>query len=196
MNFGMLLFLLLFGCGCAAIAYHKGRSVIGWFFAGCFFSWIALIIIACLSNLKEAQARERRQQEENRRLREQLRQEKLKQEAFRRHAAARLDIHDGALNMDTRGAAAPELGAPESQAPSLPPPLPAPETAPAADPETSYAAWYYERQGETYGPVQQQFLAKLFSGKQLPANTLVCREDQGEWTPAHKVPAFRRALAP
>lgn len=114
---GILLLGGFFGGICAAIASAKGRSAVGWFFGGFFmgfvffpfFGIIMIIIVSCLSNLKEKRSREDSQERENRRLREQLIQEQIKNESFRQHAAARLDQHDVHLGVDTR-AAVPAIG--------------------------------------------------------------------------------------
>ena len=68
---------------CGLIASSKGRNVIAWVALGFFFSIISLIIVACLPNLAEQVARDNHINEENRRLREQLRQERIKSETFR-----------------------------------------------------------------------------------------------------------------
>ena len=104
-----LLIMAIFGGISAAIASSKGRNTVGWFFIGFFFGCIGLIIILCLSNLLEDQARWDAQAVEQRRLREQLRQEQLKNETFRQHTAARLDVHDRTLGIDTRAASVPPL---------------------------------------------------------------------------------------
>lgn len=93
---------IIFGAVCAAVASSKGRSAVVWFLLGFLFGWIALIIIACLSNVKEEQSYRDRQSRENRRLREQLRQERIKGEAFRQHTQMRLDMHDHQLGVSTR----------------------------------------------------------------------------------------------
>jgi hypothetical protein len=104
---GLVIWLIvrvIFGAICAAIANSKGRSEVGWFFGGFFFMLLGIIIVACLGNLKEQKYKEEAVERENRRLREQLMQEQIKNEAFRQHAAARLDAHDGHLGVDTRQA--------------------------------------------------------------------------------------------
>ena len=92
-------------------AHSKGRSPVGWFFVGFFVTCIGLIIVLCLSNLREEQARWAQADEERRRLREQLRQERLKNEVFQGHVRARLDVHDQALGVDTRQLEAPAAAA-------------------------------------------------------------------------------------
>jgi len=93
----------IFGAICAAIAASKGRSAVGWFFVGLVTTCIGLIIILVMSNLKEEQARWNHAQNERRRLREQLKQERIKNEALRQHVNRRLDVHDDALGLNTRG---------------------------------------------------------------------------------------------
>ncbi|MCC7084600.1 MAG: DUF4339 domain-containing protein [Pirellulales bacterium] len=97
-----LIVMLVFAAVASAIASSKGRSVVGWFFGGFFGGLIGVIIVAVLPNLKEQKFKEEAMERENRRLREQLMQEQIKTEAFRQHAAARLDAHDGHLGIDTR----------------------------------------------------------------------------------------------
>lgn len=91
-------------CGiiCAFMADHKGRSVIGWFFLGFLFGLFGLVASFIVSNLKEAKQKEEHVEIEQRRLREQLHQERIKTEKLRQYTQMRLDIHDKALQMDTR----------------------------------------------------------------------------------------------
>jgi hypothetical protein len=115
-----LVVLIVFGCIASAIASSKGRSTVGWFFAGFFLHLIGIVIVAVLPNLKEQKFKEEAMERENRRLREQLMQEQIKTEAFRRHASARLDAHDSQLGIDTRAAASALPGAnPQLALPSV-----------------------------------------------------------------------------
>ena len=91
-----------FGAITSVIAASKGRSALGWFFVGFFFSCIGLIVALCVSDLKEEQARWSAAETEQRRLREQLRQERIKSEGYRQQVDERLDLHDQALGMNTR----------------------------------------------------------------------------------------------
>jgi len=147
-----LLVCLVFGGGTAAIAHSKGRNPVGWFFVGFIITCIGLIIILCLSNLNEEEARFAAQEAQNRRLKEQLRQEQMKLEALRQHTTARLDQHDQELGVDTRtfGAALP--GSPDTQRPSLP-------DLSGEQPDASANAyseeWYYLAEDEQRGPVSR-----------------------------------------
>jgi len=97
-----LVVVLILGVICAAIAHHKGRSAVGWFFIGFFFGIFGLIMVLVVSDLKQAKDKEAHVEMEQRRLREQLRQERIKTEQLRKFAQARLDIHDRMLDVDTR----------------------------------------------------------------------------------------------
>jgi hypothetical protein len=97
-----LLICLIFGIICAVIASSKGRTAIGWFFIGFFFPILGLILVCVLSNLEDTRQKEVQMQNEQRRLREQLRQERMKNDQFRNHTQTRLDKHDDFLGMDTR----------------------------------------------------------------------------------------------
>ena len=117
-----LVLMVVFGCIASAIANSKGRSTVGWFFGGFFLGLIGIIIVAVLPNLKEQKFKEEAVERENRRLREQLMQEQIKTEAFRRHAAARMDVHDTHLGIDTRSVASTLPGAnPQLALPNLSP---------------------------------------------------------------------------
>jgi hypothetical protein len=109
-----LIILVFLGIISSCIAHTKGRSIVGWFFAGFFLHIIGIVIVAVMPNLREQRRKEEEMERENRRLREQLIQEQIKTEAFRRHAAARLDAHDEHLGLDTRSAvsALPDANAP------------------------------------------------------------------------------------
>ena len=143
---------LAFAGICAGVASSKGRSALGWFFLGLIFTCIPMIIILCLSNKKEADAKWQAQDLEQQRLREQLRQEQIKNEALRQHTIARLDQHDQSLGIDTRQTA-PLLG----HTPDVP-------VAPAANLEFSAGNepppppgfptdnWYVDNNGEQDGP--------------------------------------------
>lgn len=191
-----LLINVVFGGIVAAIAASKGRNAVGWFFAGFFISCIALIIILCLSNLKEEQARWQASDVEQRRLREQLRQEQLKNEALRQHTVARLDMHDQELGVDSRQAA-PALNLPGQPArPTLltgagepisaaPAPPPSDSTPPPGFPADN---WYTNEDGEQQGPYTFALLHSRARQGTLQGYTLVWAEGMDEWQPAHRIP--------
>ncbi|MES2981250.1 MAG: DUF4339 domain-containing protein [Verrucomicrobiota bacterium] len=173
---------LIFGAICAAIAHSKGRNTVGWFFLGFFFACISLIIILCLSNLKEEEAKWSANEIEQRRLREQLRQEQLKNEALRQHTVARLDIHDQKLGIDTRDVpTALPLGSLSSPgligaSPSSPPTgLPA-------------SGWYINSNGSQEGPYTFALVSARARQGTLPAETLVWVEGMDEWRTAGSIP--------
>ena len=121
----LLIVYLVFGGICAAVANSKGRNAVAWFFIGMIFSCFAIVLLLCLPNLKEQKEKERRLEEENRRIREQVRQEQMKLETFRQVTDVRLNYHDKALGVSTAPTAASPLGiGGRSSVESGPPALP------------------------------------------------------------------------
>ena len=174
-----IIILLVCGGVAAAIANQKGRSAIGWFFGGFFLGLVGIVIVAVLPNLKEEREKHEAHYRERRRLREQLRQEKMKNEAFRQHAASRLDSHDNALGIDTRGsgAALPHHDRPKSL----------PETAP-----TSGGEWYYMANGDTQGPVNFEKLRELYRDRVLTLSSFVWNPGMDDWKTLSSVPELNR----
>jgi hypothetical protein len=195
----------------AAIASSKGRSVAGWFFGGFFFPCVCIIVVACLSNLKQEQAYKEQVESEQRRLREQLRQERIKTESFRQFSASRLDAHDRILGVDTRSAAAlPGAGGvPQALPPVAPgeaavgggqPLTPVEELAravggpPPAPGQSSLSpekAWYYEVAGAPKGPASTEDIRQYLWAGMINAKTLLWCEDLVQWTAAGEVDTFR-----
>jgi hypothetical protein len=170
---------LVFGGITSAIAASKGRNAVGWFFLGFFFACISLIIILCLSNVKEEEARWSANEIEQRRLREQLRQEQLKNEALRQHTAARLDLHDKELGIDTRQAS------PGISVGSIPPRKLLVGDAPAAPPQgLSAENWYVNETEGQGGPYTFALLQARARQGTLSADTLVWVEGMEDWQPS------------
>jgi hypothetical protein len=190
-----LFILCTVGGICSAIANSKGRSAVGWFFIGFFFGLIGIIVIACLSNLKEEKAHRKHVESSNRRLREQLQQERVKSQAFQQHTLGRLDSHDNQLGLDTR--------TPTNQIGYEPEPMeflshlendnngsatsPALADGPPPRQAPSSQAWYHEKHGQTIGPISQTEILELFRSGGLNPSTLVWTEQLGEWMPADQV---------
>jgi hypothetical protein len=168
---------IICGAIAAAIASHKGRSAVGWFFGGFFIVIIGIIIVACLPNLNETRRRDQYVQQENRRLREQLMQEQIKNEAFRRHTAARLDSHDNQLGVDTRSivsalpAADGTYSTPQLEDLSGSQPLIPQQTDQQAFPQQGYQQQGYQQQGAypQHAHPQQARPAQDFFGPQQQA---------------------------
>jgi len=187
-----LVFCGVLAAVCGAIANAKGRNVAGWatggFFSGLFFpiGIVLIIIVSVLPNLREEDARNRHVDEENRRLREQLRQERIKLDALRSHTAARLDAHDQHLGLDTRqiGMSLPDGTAPAGQLPAGDP------LAALQSMGDQQAIWYYGHLGVTNGPITADQLRSLFRNNNLTGATLVWAEHLGTWRPAREVPEF------
>lgn len=178
-------------CGIIAslIASHKGRSVVGWFFAGFFIGLIGIIIVACMSNRKEEQARLAHSERERRRLREQVRQERHKSEVFRQHAMGRLDSHDHTLGVDTKSQVALPGSNPETEAALRQ--LVGNDYAPAGFPSADNTMWYYEIAGQTNGPVPALEIKHLLGAKKINLNTLLWAEGFTDWTPVSQIGAFQ-----
>src|SRR5882724_9877564 len=199
---GYLVFGLIMGGAVAAIAHGKGRSPVGWFFVGFFFGVIGLIVVLVSSNLNQEKYLRARQDEENRRLREQLRQERVKHETLREYTMRRLDAHDDVLGVDTRslqalptenapaylpdasvGAGSPRPGS-EVEATS-----PLQPTQPEPLPRSN--AWYFEQNGETRGPVSPEAIQAMLAGNQISGTTLLWADHLPDWRPAALIPDFQ-----
>ena len=175
------------GGAVAAIAHGKGRSPVGWFFVGFFFGIIGLIVVLVSSNLNQEKYLRARQDEENRRLREQLRQERIKHETLREYTMRRLDVHDQVLGVDTKSVQAlptenapaylpaGEAGNPASQSPS-----PGAQPAPQAVSNT----WYFEQNGETRGPVPADVIRSMLANGELAGTSLLWADHLPDWRPA------------
>jgi hypothetical protein len=186
-----LVFGLIMGAAVAAIAHNKGRSPVGWFFVGFFFGVIGLIVVLVSSNLNQEKYLRARQDEENRRLREQLRQERVKHETLREYTMRRLDAHDEVLGVDTRSLQA----LPIENTPAY---LPAgevatlqaasPEPVPAPPPHSN--AWYFEQNGETRGPIGPEVIQSMLADGQISGTTLLWADHLPDWCPAALIPEF------
>jgi hypothetical protein len=187
-----IIILLVCGGVAAAIANQKGRSAIGWFFAGFLLGLVGIVIVAVLPNLKEEREKHEAHYRERRRLREQLRQEKMKNEAFRQHTASRLDTHDDALGIDTRGggAALPHHDRPKS----LPQRTPAAggPAASARKGEPSDGEWYYMANGDTQGPVDFEKLKQLYRNRVITLSSFVWNPGMDDWKTLSSVPELNR----
>jgi hypothetical protein len=195
-----LIVCLIMGVVCAIIAHSKGRSAIGWFFVGLLLGLIGLIIVLVISNVREEEARQQSIEQENRRLREQIRQEQIKAEAFRTHAQYRLDAHDQKLGIDTRAdgrvleGEAPVSGLLQSNETIAPPasPVASPVTAPEGGPPD----WYYAIGAQTFGPVAAGKITQLLRDKTIPETVMVWTEGMANWSPIEQVPQLNIPVNP
>jgi len=174
----VLVIYAVFGIVCAVVAPSRGRSATAWFFIGGATQCLGIVLIFVLPNLKEEQERQRRRDEETRRLREQLKKER--QVADQRHdnVHGRLGAHDRALGMDTAPAPALLPGTPP-QAPSLPP------TAPTAEPQ-----WHFAVGDQQLGPVGQARLQQMWIDREIGDDALVWRQGMTNWVPITEVIAL------
>ena len=167
----------------ALIASAKGRNAFGWFFGGFLLGIIGIVIVLVISDLKQERARRDLDDIEHQRLQERLAQEKIKSETFRKHAAGRLDIHDGALGMDTRAIAGPD-NSPDLLSDGKPVVLP--------PPNPSQTRWSYDQGGNTLGPVSEMEIKEQLLANTIDAKTLLWAEDLSEWTPLGKIGVFSK----
>lgn len=171
-----LVFKVVFGAICAAIANNRGRSAVGWFFIGLAIDCFGLILVLVLPDLRQQEERLRRHELENRRLREQLSKERQVADQRHGHVERRLGAHDQALGLDTAGPDALPAG-------GAPPPLP------------YVAQWYYARGKERLGPVSAETIRHLLQARAIAGETLVWREGMADWSPAARTDEFRGDVA-
>jgi len=124
-----------------------------------------------------------RQDDENRRLREQLRQERIKHDTLREYTMRRLDAHDQVLGIDTR--ALPALEQRNNVAGFLPPA----NNEPVAQPRSNL--WYFATNGETRGPVPPDTIRAMLRAGQISGTTLLWADHMPDWRPAELVEDFR-----
>ncbi|MEY4672510.1 MAG: hypothetical protein RL148_294 [Planctomycetota bacterium] len=159
----------VFGTVCAVLAPKRGRSAVGWFFMGFFFNCLGIIVLMLVPDLKLEAERNRRRNEEARRLREQLKKERQVADQRHEEVHGRLTVHDRALGVDTGTRALP----------ATPPPLPSPGPAPAPAPEPE--VWHFARGNERLGPVGATRLVRLFEEGSIDGGTLVWRPGMPQW---------------
>lgn len=66
MSFWLFIWLAAWAVACGMIADRRGRNAIGWGVLGFLFSFLALIVLLCLRNLREEDAMEARLRESER----------------------------------------------------------------------------------------------------------------------------------
>ena len=188
----VVLIIVLIRCAigaiCAAIASSKGRNATGWFFVGLLVDCIGIIIIACLSNLKEEQAREQRMRNEQRRLREQLKQERMKNQAFQGHVHKRLERHDDELGVDTR-----QLGAAEEEHLQLEEGF-EDEAAFTGDTPPADRDWYVKFGNRVSRALPFMRLQELYRAGNIDDDTLVRTGEGEEWSSLRHVPGLWEEL--
>lgn len=161
---------VVFGIICACIAASKGRTAVGWFFLGLFFSCFALIVVCCVADMKADDAKAEKRDLDLRHLKEKVRQERIKSRSLSRHLEARVNAHDYALGIDTSKIDAPPVPGSSSN-------VPAPEP----------LAWYYDDHGRPAGPVSRSALKELRRAGIVSPTTLVWNEGMTDWRPSRDV---------
>ncbi|MBC8330149.1 MAG: DUF4339 domain-containing protein [Planctomycetes bacterium] len=171
-----LLFFVLFGGITAALAHQRGRNAVGWFFVGIIGGCLGLVLVLVLPDLKVERARMEADEREKRRLREQLQQERMKNQAFRGHATARLDQHDGALGLDTRSTA------PDPE--QMPPVTPA-----ALERGVPGSDWYVAEAGQAAeGPMDLHAVLERVAAGTMTGKSLVWHAELVDWLTLEESP--------
>lgn len=178
-SFLEFLVLLAFGAACAAIAGQRGRNPVAWFFLGFIFNCFALILLLVLPDMQEMEDRHQTAQDQARRLREELAQERQRNQSFRGHVKARLDVHDAALQIDTRE---------QTPVTELPPPPPAPSEAEQMD--LPQEGWFLAEAGGTAeGPLAlADMLTRVEEGRLRKSTLIWNAEYEEEWMPLGDTP--------
>ena len=94
----------------------------------------------------------------------------MKNQAFQAHAAARLDRHDSALELDTRQVATPMIG-------HVPPPSPGGQI-------EQQGEWYYSQGSGKVGPYSLNDLIQFIANGTIRRETLVWDPYASDWIAA------------
>jgi hypothetical protein len=195
-----LIFAVIGGVVCAAVAASKGRNAVGWFFFGFFLTLPGVIVVLVVSNLKTERARFEHAAAERRRLREELRLERIRNQQFRGLAQQRLDVHDRALGVDTRHLA-PPIGTSGETVRQIGPPaaaVAADPRAPGADTSSlppSSTIWHYATpDGVQHGPVSFADLKTAWMSAELDPDSMVWRAGWKDWHHVADVPELLARL--
>lgn len=175
-----LLFGVAFGVITALVGRSKGRSPIGWFFVGFLTGCIGLIIVLVMSNLKAEEAKWKMSEERQRRLKEQLKQERLKTQSFQEHVQNRLDVHDDALDMNTR-----QIEGGDAHIPLIE----------NKSDEMENCSWFYVKNDKRIGPISFNELKALFRDTTINKNTLIWKEGFDGWKMITDMPELMERLA-
>jgi hypothetical protein len=177
-----LIIMAIFGIICAVIAQSRGRSAVGWFFIGLFFSCLGLIILLVIPDLKVQEEERQRMALENRRLREQIRKDRMVADQRHDESERRLTAHDRVLNLDT-STEQKEIG---------PPPICQALTASGA--EQFAVSWYYVADGNPVGPISLDDFKNMWKEARLKPDSLVWHEGMREWIAVSAVRGLQEVL--
>ena len=179
-----LLLAVVFGVICSAIASSRGRSGIAWFFIGIFAGCIGLIIVLCLPNLKEEQAKHMQLRLENRHLRERQRKDRQTADQRQTQTGHWLGLPAQALDLYTsrqvEGRAS--RGHLEHTGKPPPPPRNSPRSKRPSKLKNPEKVWFYEDQNSLeQGPVSQGRLKLFLKNNEITLTTQVWREPWTQW---------------
>lgn len=201
---------VIMGIIAACIASSKGRNVVGWFFGGFFLGIIGIVIVACISNLKDDTRRNQHADRERRLLREQLQQERLKSQAFQQYANARLARHDQVLEIDTSshqslpslqsvdtpkisaGGGNDELNRLVEASGASPPPRQAQAAVPPVQPQGR--RWFVYINNKRYGPGGTEKIIEMVRNGKINADAYVWTDGMDQPDRIGNVPALANML--
>ena len=178
----------VFGTITAGIAVNKGRYGVGWFFVGYFTGCIGLIVVLCMSDLEEEADRGRR------RLREQLKQTRLNPDSSPRHVHKRLDVHDEALNVNTRQRTTDEDEHALLEQGSSDEELPPPEEAMPRPGTFNDHEWYVRIGKRTSRPLRLERLKSLYGRGMITEQNFIRTSKMSQWVPIEEVPGLLEEL--
>jgi hypothetical protein len=177
-----LIIMAIFGTICAVIAQSRGRSAVGWFFVGFFFSCLGLILLLVIPDLKVQEEERQRMALENRRLREQIRKDRMVADQRHDESDRRLTAHDRVLNLDTSTA----------QREIVPPPIR--QALAGSDAEQFAVSWYFVDGGKPAGPISLDDLKNMWKEARLQPDSLVWHEGMREWVAVSAIRGLQEAL--
>lgn len=177
---------LIFGVICALVADSRGRSALGWFFIGFLFSCFGLVLLLVLPDEDQTRQRREHAEREAQRLREVVRKDREVADRRSEETSRRLDAHDRAIGLDTRGPTPVELTEEQARALGDPSPPPIPRAL-----SVTQASWFYledtDEERVQRGPVAFVRLRELFERGEVDGTTLVWREGMGDWAPVDEL---------
>jgi len=178
-----MLIALVFGAICAAIANGRGRSAVGWFFMGTFFSCFALVILLVIPDLKVEAEKTDSLRRENKRLKERVAKDRQIADQRHENIDKRLGVHDKGLGIDTSS---------PGSASGL---LPAGESTGEGDSQEESDQWYYNHgSSKSFGPITFEQLKRLWQKQQIDSFTKVRMGKNGEWMKIRDIPGFEDSL--
>lgn len=182
---------IIFGIICAIVADSRGRSPLGWAIIGYFLPCLGLFILLVIPDLQVMERRDQQLNQENRRLREQIRRDRALADSRHSETLRRIDLHDEYLQVDT------------ATPPALPMSMQDPYIEEDSDCELSEESykfldvvwWYADQEGTLQmGPTSFDTLKRLWHSGTIRPDTLVWCELLEDWFEVKDVCELREQL--